>query len=101
MNNAIDTSAFPSSFRYGKVLAKGKPVHDKNDSFSVRHPAMDLTKRAKIFSPFDALKGFDEELRIAQKKAEYAAFDETDLKYPSDRKMPCVQDMPLKKTCRN
>jgi hypothetical protein len=57
-----DTRDFPVSptFKYTKVLTDGKPVHGKYDSFSVKHPAMPLSKRAKIFSPFDALKGFDE-----------------------------------------
>ena len=55
------------SFRYRKVLEKGKPVHDKNDPFSIRHPAMPLSQRAKIFSPFVALKGYDEEISKAEK----------------------------------
>ena len=50
----------PKGFRYSEVLRRGKPVHEKFDSFSVKHPSMPLEKRAKIFSPFDALKGFDE-----------------------------------------
>ena len=48
--------------RYKKVLEKGKPTHTINDDFYIKHPPMDLTRRAKIFSPFDALKGYDEEL---------------------------------------
>ncbi len=51
-----------NTFKYQKVYDKGKPVHQKFDSFSIKHPAMDLTRRAKIFSPFDALKGFNEEI---------------------------------------
>ena len=50
----------PKGFRYSEVLHRGKPVHEKFDSFSVKHPSMPLEKRAKIFSPFDALKGFNE-----------------------------------------
>ena len=50
----------PKGFRYSEVLRRGKPVHEKFDSFSIRHPSMPLEKRAKIFSPFDALKGFNE-----------------------------------------
>lgn len=50
----------PSVFKYGKILEKGKPVHPKYDPFSIRHPHMELSKRAKIFAPFDALKGFHE-----------------------------------------
>ena len=57
MNNTTDTGSL-SSFRYREVYEKGKPVHEKNDSFSVKHPPMELSRRAKIFSPFDALKGF-------------------------------------------
>ena len=59
-------ASLPSSFRYRHVIEKGKPVHDKNDRFSIKHPPMDLLRRAKIFSPFDALKGFHDELSKAQ-----------------------------------
>ena len=52
----------PSTFKYQKVLEKGRPVHEPNDDFLRKHPRMDLTRRAKIFSPFDALKGYDEEI---------------------------------------
>lgn len=50
----------PKGFRYSEVLRRGKPIHEKFDSFSIKHPSMPLEKRAKIFSPFDALKGFNE-----------------------------------------
>lgn len=78
MSNVTNTTTLPSSFRYRKVLEKGKPVHDKNDSFSIRHPAMDLSRRAKIFSPFDALKGFNDELAKAQEEVTDSFLDETD-----------------------
>ena len=77
MSNVIDNTAVPSSFRYRNVLEKGKPVHDKNDSFSVKHPAMDLSRRAKIFSPFDALKGFGDELSKTREEVTDAFMDET------------------------
>ena len=48
--------------RYRKVYERGKPKHSPFDDFSIKHPAMDLSRRAKIFSPFDALKGFNEEI---------------------------------------
>ncbi|SEA77978.1 hypothetical protein SAMN05216349_12830 [Oribacterium sp. KHPX15] len=70
-------SNFPPSFKYKSVLEKGKPVHDKYDSFSIRHPAMDLSRRAKIFSPFDALKGFNEELFKTETKVSELFTDET------------------------
>ena len=50
----------PAGFRYREILLKGKPKHDKTDAFRIRHPSMDVGKRAKIFAPFDALKGFNE-----------------------------------------
>ena len=77
MSNMINSTVIPSSFRYRKVLEKGKPVHDKNDSFSIRHPAMDLSRRAKIFNPFDALKGFSDELSKAQEEVTDTFLDET------------------------
>ena len=78
MSKMINSTNVPSSFRYRKVLEKGKPVHDKNDSFSIKHPAMDLSRRAKIFNPFDALKGFGDELSKAQAEITDSFLDETD-----------------------
>lgn len=52
--------AMPADFRYRDVFLKGKPQHDRFDLFRIRHPSMDVGRRAKIFSPFDALKGFNE-----------------------------------------
>lgn len=56
--NAVGVMKMPAGFRYREVFLKGKPQHDRLDSFSLRHPAMDAGKRAKIFAPFDALRGF-------------------------------------------
>ena len=50
-------------------MEQGKPLHDTYDDFSIRHPAMPLSRRAKIFNPFDALKGFDD--AIAAKNIRY------------------------------
>ena len=52
----------PADFGYREVFLRGKPKHERLDPFSVRHPKMDVGHRAKIFAPFDALKGFDEAL---------------------------------------
>ena len=57
---AIGAMQMPKDFRYKKVFMKGMPVHEKWDSFRIKHPAMPTSRWAKIFSPFDALKGFDE-----------------------------------------
>ena len=78
MSNITNNTVLPSSFRYRNVLEKGKPVHDKYDSFSIRHPAMDLSRRAKIFSPFDALKGFSDELSKTQSEITDTFIDETE-----------------------
>ena len=78
MSNVINNTDVPSSFRYRKVLEKGKPVHDKNDSFSFKHPPRDLSRRAKIFNPFDALKGFGYELSKVQTEITDSFLDETD-----------------------
>ncbi len=68
-----------NNFKYQKVYDKGKPVHRKYDSVSIKHPPMDLSRRAKIFSPFDALKGFDEELEKTETKVkDDYLFDDTD-----------------------
>ena len=57
---AIGYMAMPAGFSYREIMAKGKPRHEKFDDFSLRHPPMDVGHRAKIFAPFDALKGFNE-----------------------------------------
>ncbi len=55
----IGVMAMPAGFQYREVFLKGKPRHEQYDSFSAQHPRMDAGKRAKIFAPFDALRGFD------------------------------------------
>lgn len=44
---------------YSDIINKKRPEHI-NDAFSVRHPHMRRQDRAKIFSPFAALRGFEE-----------------------------------------
>ena len=44
-----------------------RPAHD-GDAISVRHPKMPLARRAKIFQPFDALRGFDAAVDIARNR---------------------------------
>ncbi len=62
------SAAVPDGFRYREVYLQGRPGHEKYDDFSVRHPRMDVGHRAKIFAPFDALRGFS--AAILEKKAE-------------------------------
>ncbi len=70
--------------KYRDALARGRPKHGSDDSFSLRHPRMPLAQRAKIFAPFDALAGFGEQIeakleRYVEKRelneAEQAALD--------------------------
>ncbi len=57
---AIGVMTMPAGFRYREVFLQGRPRHGQYDPFGIRHPKMDVGKRAKIFSPYDALKGFYE-----------------------------------------
>ena len=59
----------PANFRYREVFSLGRPRHRQGDSFAQKHPAMDRGKRAKIFSPFDALRGFSD--AVAAKDVQY------------------------------
>ncbi len=52
----------PEGFPYREVFLRGKPQHERFDDFDAKHPKMPCGKRAKIFAPFDALKGFEERL---------------------------------------
>ena len=54
----IGTMAMPADFKYREGFLAGYPEHQWYDSFRLKHPSMDCEKRAKIFSPFDALNGF-------------------------------------------
>ena len=55
---------------YLAALSRGRPKHGRCDDFSLKHPRMLLSQRAKIFSPFAALKGFEE--AIEEKVQVYA-----------------------------
>ena len=59
----------PADFPYAEVLRKGQPVHTPTDDFRLKHPSMPAGRRAKLFSPFDALKGFNE--AVASKEVLY------------------------------
>ena len=49
----------PANFKYKSVFLHGKTQHEPEDPFRLRHPIMPCSRRAKLFSPFDALRGFD------------------------------------------
>ncbi len=46
--------------KYRNALSRCRPEHARCDDFSLRHPPMQPGQRAKIFSPFSALRGFEE-----------------------------------------
>ena len=75
------TGAVHERKRYPGFL-KGKPQHDRDDPFRIRHPKMPCDKRAKIFSPFDALKGFSEALAAQEALKEDECAADTGLKNP-------------------
>ena len=53
----------PAAFVYRSVFLHGRPRHRKYDAFWIKHPPMDPGRRAKIFAPFDALRGFTDLIR--------------------------------------
>ncbi len=55
-------AGMPSAFKYKDVFRKGFPEHEACDWFRRKHPPMPAARWAKIYAPFDALKGFDEEI---------------------------------------
>ena len=65
----LGSSPMPEDFAYRDVFLKGRPRHQKTDPFGIRHPRMDLGKRAKIFAPFDALRGFSAAIMAETAKA--------------------------------
>lgn len=71
---AVGGMDMPADFKYCEVIRRGRPHHDKWDSFRIRHPSMAPARWAKIFSPFDALDGFDE--RISEKEELYISRSE-------------------------
>ena len=65
----------PAGFPYADVFRRGRPRHGQPgkyatyDAFYAKHPPMKTSHRAKIFAPFDALRGFNE--AVAAKEVQY------------------------------
>ena len=79
----LGSMAMPSSFKYKNTLKKGFPSHTGWDPFLLRHPSMGASKWAKIFAPFDALKGFND--AIQAKEAQYV--DQAELDEDTEREL--------------
>lgn len=63
MDNYKNTPEGQNALRlYGDIIKRQRPVS--------HHPKMDLTRRAKIFSPYDALRGFDEAIEEVDVKSQ-------------------------------
>ena len=56
--------------KYADILALSRPDSEESRR---RHPRMSLENRAKIFSPFAALRGYDEELDAEKQRSQKAA----------------------------
>ena len=59
---SLDGMEIPADSPYITAIVEGPPIHD-HDAFSLKHPRMDLGKRAKIFAPFDALDGYSDAVK--------------------------------------
>ena len=72
---AVGSMPMPAGFAHADVFLCGRPRHglagkaQTYDSFYRKHPPMETARRAKIFAPFDALRGFGE--AIAAKNVLY------------------------------
>ena len=51
---------------YAAILSEQRPQHQW-DEFSIKHPKMSRAGRAKIFMPYDALKGYKEAVHEKEK----------------------------------
>ena len=75
MDSIIGYMPMPAGFPYADVYKKGRPRHGvpgkpaTYDAFFLKHPPMENSRRAKLFAPFDALRGFRE--AIAAKRVLY------------------------------
>ncbi len=63
----VGSMPMPATFSHRALFFSGRPCHQKYDDFWRKHPPMDPGRRAKLFLPFSALKGFEECLREKEK----------------------------------
>ena len=89
----IGAMPMPADFRYLKTFLAGRPKHEPYDAFRRKHPEMDPGHRAKIFAPFDALKGFKE--CVASKRVLYEKKRELsdEMKAELDRKLSILHNL--------
>jgi hypothetical protein len=69
--------SMPANFGHAEIFRRGRPRHGKPgvlstyDAFYIRHPPMSPLRRAKLFAPFDALRGFSD--AVSSKREVYEA----------------------------
>ena len=89
---------------YRRALSHGRPKHGRCDDFSLKHPKMQLSQRAKIFSPFAALKGFeeaiDEKVQVYVEKRELSEEDQDRLNLALTRLQALLKSGPVRATVR-
>ena len=94
---SLGAMAMPADFRYREVFLKGKPQHDRLDNFRIQHPQMELGRRAFIFSPFDALKGFKESIASKNVAFRCRVCLENDAKEEIDRRVNILHNLTYNK----
>lgn len=99
MNFMIGYMPMPAGFPYADVYKRGRPRHGipgkpaTYDTFFIKHPPMENSRRAKIFAPFDALRGFND--AVAAKRVLYEDRRELTEKETEDldRKISILQEL--------
>lgn len=77
---------------YRDILDRERPVH-RNDIFFYRHPNMSISKRAKIFAPYDALAGFSGEVKKKEIPYEPKRVLDADETWELNRRLNILHDL--------
>ena len=81
--------------KYGDILEMERP---RTEESLRKHPRMTLQNRAKIFSPFSPLRGYDEQLAAEKQRAERVPkriLTEEEISALSDRLMQVTKSMTI------
>ena len=81
--------------KYGDILEMERPQTEESLR---KHPRMTLQNRAKIFSPFSPLRGYDEQLAAEKQRTERVAkriLTEEEISALSDRLMQVTKGMTI------
>ena len=81
--------------KYGDIIEMERPQTEESLR---KHPRMTLQNRAKIFSPFAALRGYDEQLAAEKQRTERVTkriLTEEEMSALSDRLMQVTKGMTI------